>query len=178
MTAPGSGGSLWVSLQWSVGNGAFRTPPLVWRRGKNEAARSLGQIPAQCSPSPAVSPLVVQQMSCQTALVLRPGGDNAAVTDGANRLIPRAGGGRMAAHPTIGTWDCIAWRPTNPTGEIPPRYHSEAAEVLDTPQGDTGMQCQDDQPLCFPPAGDALRRLNKKSRGDTHGHVQAVSQQL
>lgn len=34
------------------------------------------------------------QMSCQTMLVLHPGGENIAGTDGANLFIPRAGGGR------------------------------------------------------------------------------------
>jgi len=39
-------------------------------------------------------------------------------------------------------------------------------------------RCWEDQPLCFPPAGDAVRGLDQQSGGDTHGYVWGVPQQL
>lgn len=64
-------------------------------------------------------------------------------------------------------------------GEVPTPASQESFGRCPRPsEGGTGTWWRDDQPLCFPPAGDALRRLHNQSPGGPHGHVWGVSQQL
>lgn len=60
---------------------------------------------------------------------------------------------------------------TEAVGTFPPRGARRS-------YGGAGAGCRHAQPLCFFPAGDAVRGLGEQGGGGAHGHVRAVPQQL